>query len=660
MTPAPPVPQGSPSPDASRDPSRTGPAPAAPQTTDRPDERPAIPLAGVFGTLAAAAILGVVETRRFLRLRERPVGRRLVPEDRAASRLRAVLGSQQRPDRLAALDAALRAIGRHCHGSGRPLPELDRITVGSEVIAFDWASAAGPPPDGFVAHDRRWTVSLADVPTDGGGPCPYPVVVSLGSTPGGELVLVDLERSRVLGVSSDDSELGMSSLAALAVELACAPWSAEAGLVVVGEEAPLVQLAGGDRVRAEPDLATAVEDLRELVQRRRTALGGRPLAELRVDPDRSDAVAPVVLCLLGPVPSEVAAELDDLLAGPPSGVAVILPTAATASARWQVGGDLEAPSGQLAGAPGRLFAHTIPEATRAAVARLFRAADDPSTTPAPWWGGGSTADPDNVVNLPRRAHPGGVEVDIVRLVAGTGHPEVLLIGPTELRGAGGPPPTRSRQQLVEVCAWLVEHPGTTATAMADALMVAESTRRSNLSRLRAWLGTAPDSTAYLPDAYSGRIFLHPGVTSDWRRVQRMLAPGVDQVGDGILIAALELVRGAPLADAAPTQWHWAEELRTDVSSALRDVGLVLTDRALARGDIDLARWAAARALTVAADDEQLMCARIRTEHRAGNVAEVERLVTQVTLQARTLEVDLLPETVLLCQEVIEGRRRARA
>jgi hypothetical protein len=100
-------------------------------------------------------------------------------------------------------------------------------------------------------------------------------------------------------------------------------------------------------------------------------------------------------------------------------------------------------------------------------------------------------------------------------------------------------------------------------------------------------------------------------------------------------------------------------LRTDISSALRDAGVVLSERALARGDIDLARWAAARGLVVAPEDEQLLCARIRTEHRAGNRGDVERLVSQVTRQARVLGVALLPETVEVCQQVIEGRLRAR-
>ena len=86
---------------------------------------------------------------------------------------------------------------------------------------------------------------------------------------------------------------------------------------------------------------------------------------------------------------------------------------------------------------------------------------------------------------------------------------------------------------------------------------------------------------------------------------------------------------------------------------------MLVDRALGRGDLDLARWAVERALMVAAEDELLMCARIRIEHAAGNRAAVERHVLRLTQQARTLGVDLMPQTVMLCQQVMEGRPRAR-
>ncbi len=220
-------------------------------------------------------------------------------------------------------------------------------------------------------------------------------------------------------------------------------------------------------------------------------------------------------------------------------------------------------------------------------------------------------------------------------------------------------PPRAAKQCLEYCGWLLENPGATARAMAASLVVAEGTRRSNMSRLRAWLGETDDGSPYLPDAYSGRIVLHGAVSSDWQRLQIFTAAGVNVAGTSGLRAALQLVRGAPLADAAPGQWHWAEELRTDMISAVRDIGVELTARALDDNDIDLARWAAARALVAAPGDELLLVARIRTEHQAGNRADVERLTLQLAAQARQLGVDLAPETVRLLQEVMEGRVRAR-
>lgn len=239
------------------------------------------------------------------------------------------------------------------------------------------------------------------------------------------------------------------------------------------------------------------------------------------------------------------------------------------------------------------------------------------------------------------------------------HPVLHLLGPLELTGAAGPVPSRAARQCLEYCAWLLEHPGTTAQAMTTALAVAEGTRRSNMSRLRAWLGTDELDQPYLPDAYSGRIVLHPSVSSDWQRLQILTSRGVNLTSSSGLEAALQLVRGAPLADAAPGQWHWAEELRTDMISVVRDIGVELAERALDDSDIELARWAAGRALVAAPGDELLIVARIKTEHLAGNEREVERLTLQLAAQARALEVDLQPETVDVLQEMMEGRVRAR-
>lgn len=240
------------------------------------------------------------------------------------------------------------------------------------------------------------------------------------------------------------------------------------------------------------------------------------------------------------------------------------------------------------------------------------------------------------------------------------HPKLMLLGPIELRNTKGQLPSKAIKQCIEYCAWIHLNPAQTATAMGASLLVAESTRRSNMSRLRAWLGNDETGEQYLPDAYSGRIQLHPEVTSDWEQLQVLMIGGVNRASEVALIEALRLVRGAPLADAAPGQWHWAEGMRTDAASMIRDIGVVLADLALERGDLDLARWAATRALAAAPEDELLLCARLRTEHLARNHQEVDRLVKHITRQARVLGVDLLDETVTTLQEVMEGGARARS
>ncbi|MCW5953263.1 MAG: bacterial transcriptional activator domain-containing protein, partial [Propionibacteriaceae bacterium] len=582
-----------------------------------------------------------------------------LPPDDSLARLHAAVGRRQLPDHTGLLDAALRAIGRHHHQAGLALPELAQATLTTERISFSWASPASSPPAGFEGDHAGWWVAL---PADGSNPlgpivhpCAYPALVSLGTSATGDTVLVDLERSGVVGVAAEQRELQLASLASIAVELACAPWASELALVSVGADGELARAAGGETVTWLKDAGAALVRLRQRHSQRRRELEGLDLSRLRTDPERADAIAPQVYVFHCPLTAAQRQEIDDLLAGPRLGIAAVVLAEAGAGAQWELFGDPLHPGGRFEG--GRLDAHAIPESTRAAVASWYQVAETTDTEPAPWW---SDSDASNLRLLPSRHPPSEDPVDIVslrRLVRP--HPTLLLIGPIDLTGAAGPGPSRARYQLMELCSWLLEHPGRTATEMAAGLGIAETTRRSNLSRLRAWLGSDPEGEPYLPEAYSGRIRLHPDVTSDVMQLRLLTGPGVNRIGEDGLVAALDLVRGDMLADAAPSQWYWADGLRSDVAATLRDAGLVLVDRALHRQELDLARWAAERALIVAPEDELLMCARIRTEHAAGNRPGVERHVLRLTQQARALGVDLMPQTVMLCQQVMEGRPRAR-
>ena len=115
-----------------------------------------------------------------------------------------------------------------------------------------------------------------------------------------------------------------------------------------------------------------------------------------------------------------------------------------------------------------------------------------------------------------------------------------------------------------------------------------------------------------------------------------------------------------MADAAPGQYHWAEQLRADMIACIRDIGVVLAERAIELGDSELARWAIDRAWLASPEDDLLVGAQLRLAHQAGDHAEVDRLVLALTRRSRLMGVDLPDQLVTLLQEVVEGRARLRA
>lgn len=568
---------------------------------------PGMELVAGLGTLLAAALSGALLARRRSQLAQRPPGRRI------------------------------------------PLPDQEHLRF---EAALGRAAAHAPEPPAEAA------------PTD--------VLLGLGQD--NEPVLHELEASTTT-VLIGESDLVDGALAAITTGLALQPWSAECALVVVGQ-LPWLRTLDEPQVQVLADAGEAMAELEKTVAARRVALaraviGGvdersllrraqtptPDLADLRADPDRWEAWAPQVFVFAERLADAEWQRVRRCLSGTPVGVSV-LAAAHDVVECGELVEILNSGRARLCSTGQPFTPHLMDATARRAVLELFQVGSSPRTDPAPWWCSDDDLPPNLTLLERRRPATGPDKEEPVDPTACT-QPTLLLLGPLELHGCRGDEPKRARLQCIEYCAWLQLNPGRTATMMSRQLMVAEGTRRSNMSRLRNWLGTDPNGDLYLPDAYSGRIQLHPAVTTDWEHLQLMIARGVNRSSTDALVDALKLVRGAPLADAAPGQWLWAEELRTDMASVVRDVGVVLAERALADGDTDLARWAAARALQAAPGDELLMCARIRTEHLAGNQPEVERLVLQVTRQARNLGVDLAPETVELMQEVMEGRRRSQ-
>ncbi|MCW2811620.1 MAG: hypothetical protein JWP61_2078 [Friedmanniella sp.] len=662
-----------------------------------------LPLSSVGGLLASGLVAGL-RLRRRRQLQARPVGRRLPAAGPQLQPVTAAAVRRAQPLGLRALDRATRAAAAHCLTHNRPLPALRWATVSEDQVELWWNEAVPDPPVGFTSEGPVWRLNnmdvhyLSSVPGLGETPRPWPALVTLGHDIEGRLLVVDLEGLGLLRVAGADPAVGVGVLAALGLELAFAPWAEEMTLTVVGPTGGLVAALDHPNVSRADSLDRVLDRLERWASEHPIEPAAASAAQRRLDAELGDSWAPHVVLVAEPLTGAQRSRLLALTSGdrclPLAAVVcdplMAAPYSLTTSAPDDLGDSDDpddpddpdighawfAQSAQGSGPPSppvRITPQILSLPERAAVVELLEVTGSAETTSAPWWAELTAVPdrpPDDQPVIGRRfggwdeSEPEGEEVDM-RFEPSAVSPESIsgpvlrLIGPVELVGAAGPPPSRAARQCLEYCAWLLEHPQTTSPAMANALIVAEGTRRSNMSRLRTWLGESPDGEPYLPDAYTGKIRLHPSVSSDWQQVQILTAGGINRAATDALQAALGLVRGAPLADAAPGQWYWAEELRTDMISCLRDLGVELARRGLEAGDLDLARWAASRALVAAPGDELLLLARVRTEHRAGNGAAAERLTLQLAAQARSLGVDLADETIAALQEVMEGRVRAR-
>jgi LysM repeat protein len=667
-----------PSTEPSGAPGQSAPAEEVPTSAAPAVDLLALSLLGVGGLLAAGVISGLAWRRR-LQLQIRPQGRRIVHPPPPAQAVEVVLGQRQRPLSLRTLDRAIRAIAAHCKDAGVAPPPLQLALISESEIELRLREPCSNAPVGFTVRERSWFLDqhdveyLKSVPGLGEAPRPWPGLVTLGRDNQDRVVLGDLEAFGLLELQEGSGFAPADLLAAMAVELSFSPWADEMIITLVGGGERLPQALGKHNVIRVDDFDGLLDRLELRAAAQRAHRRYQVLSQHRIDPELADPWAPEIVLIEQELTVSQRARLRALLDSEPGVAMAAVVTGSALGAAWSLRRDATSAERQVVLEPAgiSLSPQLLEPAEVTAVVDLIEVTGSEETTPAPWWSEVEVQPeppPDNVTYLDSRLTTWGTAGTAERALIMEAvmdpdrrvhHPILQLLGPIELVGATGQVPPRAAKQCLEYCAWLLENPGRTAQAMVAALAVAEGTRRSNMSRLRSWLGSSPDGEAYLPDAYTGRISLYPAVSSDWQRLQILTSTGVNRASDDSLKAALELVRGAPLADAAPGQWHWAEELRTDMISCVRDIGVELADRALLVGDLDRARWAASRALLAAPGDELLLAARIRTEHAAGNAAETERLSLQLAAQARTLGVDLDPETVSLLQRVMEGQVRAR-
>ena len=430
-----------------------------------------------------------------------------------------------------------------------------------------------------------------------------PTSVVLGWRDDGSEVTLCLETARATGIVQAPQPQAV--IGAMLTSLLCAPWSTDVEVLLVGADQPWSEAVDDPRL-TQLSAEEACEHLTRLCATRRLELGTRLLNDVRADPDQAPAWRPVVALFASPLSTNQLQVLSAALNFGQVGVSLVVP-------QWEHSTAIHF-SGDTATLDDVSFSpQLLTTPARRALVELFASTINERTEPAPWWNPEAprrALDADATVQEPR--HP-----DLEPPPTGEPIPSLVLLGEPNIEHTPGEPPRRARQQCIEYAAWLLLHPDSTPTSMARSLCVAESTRRSNLSRLRTWLGTDTQGQRFLPDAYQGRISLDERVTSDWHRLRALVTGPVNEAGDRALRCVLSMVSAPPLGTAVE-RWPWARCLYDDMVSFLVDVACELADRCLASGFLDEALWAVQQGQLVAPKHDELCVRLIRVRRLLGD------------------------------------------
>ncbi|MFH9958958.1 LysM peptidoglycan-binding domain-containing protein [Streptomyces roseolus] len=334
-------------------PAKTSPAPApalatpaAPAAENEDSDGSLLPETAGIGMLAAGTFLLTLATARMLQRRRRKPGQLPAPVDNEAAEQ--ALQAAADPGSLELLDLALRTLAHHATTQDATLPQATgaRITARSvelfvpaithsapdygvvnELFSIDDTKEEVPPLAPFTSEaPGRWVLDrdqdLLDPDDALDVPAPYPGLVTLGTDPDGNHLLINLNVARVLLLDGTPTDV-RDTARVLALEAATSTWSDHAEIITVGLGDELPALLPQSRLRAVPHLTAARADLAEL------------LLEQRQQADGADAPPRMpwtLVCATDIEETEAQLLADTLTAARELPVALILPAQGTAGA----------------------------------------------------------------------------------------------------------------------------------------------------------------------------------------------------------------------------------------------------------------------------------------------------------------------------------------